>query len=520
MYLSLTKLEKCTGAMLASAIGDALGWPNEFRANNTVKNSKRYDYFVEWTRRCCGVNWHYEKIFPGEYSDDTQMILAVARSIIAGNWENVFANKELPYWLEYQRGGGRALLKAANSCKKGKALWQSANPNEYFNAGGNGAVMRILPHVIVASKKNYSGNFLLEVIKDSIITHGHPRAILGATCYAYTLDFLLKKDSVLEYGELVTAVIEGQNNWGAFPDKEMFASWVDVAMHTAQFDYMTEWNNVFADMVKQLDYIKCSLEKGLMIDDNEVLGRLGCFGKANGAGDVAVLAAIYLASRYANNPILGIRTPACLAGMDTDTIASITGGLLGMLCGVKWIPMEWKSVQDYECILRITEILLSDDMAEAAKRAVIDIKQKHSDWKNTPIGKMCLVSTSTIAHNKNITILKSKWESTLGQTLYFKEFRQENGDVYHLDNKGKHQPETIQSHDSQLESTKDDLNFILNISDILFLLGKPELQKITFKKILRIVEKLMTTNDSVESIAKGEKVDLNVVDLIKKFIKK
>ena len=29
--------EKCKGAMLASAIGDALGWPNELKASNTKK---------------------------------------------------------------------------------------------------------------------------------------------------------------------------------------------------------------------------------------------------------------------------------------------------------------------------------------------------------------------------------------------------------------------------------------------------------------------------------------------------
>lgn len=518
MSLSLTNLEKCTGAMLASAIGDALGWPNEARANNVEKNIKENDCFIAWTRRCSGTNWHYEKIFPGEYSDDTQMILAVARSIIAGNWENVFMNKELPYWLEYQRGGGKALLKAANSSKRGTPIWRSSNPGEYFNAGGNGAVMRILPHVIVASKKNFSSSLLVNVIKDSIMTHGHPRAILGATCYAYALEYLLKKESVLEYGELVTAVLEGQNNWGVFPQKEVFGEWIEIAMRTAQFDYFNEWDIVFNHMIKQLNYIRSSLKKGLMLDDNEVLEQLECFGKANGAGDVAVLAGIYLASRYANNPILGIRTPAFLTGIDTDTIASVTGGLLGMLCGIKWIPTEWRRVQDYDCILRITEILLSNDMAEGAKMRVADVKKKYEDWKNTSIGKMHLVSTSTITQNKSVTVLISKYESTLGQTLYFKEYRRNNYDIGQQNNK-IYAPNITKSNVIQRKNAKNNFNFVLSENDISALLEVEELQKISFKKILKIVERLLTTNDTTDSIAKQVKVNLKVVAFLKNYIK-
>lgn len=33
-----TQIEKCKGAMLATAIGDALGWPNEPRSKQSKKN--------------------------------------------------------------------------------------------------------------------------------------------------------------------------------------------------------------------------------------------------------------------------------------------------------------------------------------------------------------------------------------------------------------------------------------------------------------------------------------------------
>lgn len=134
-----TKTEKCRGAMLATAIGDALGWPNEFRSKNKNKKPVLTDEFIDWTRSSKNPHWHYEKILAGEYSDDTQLTLAVARSILVGDWEQNFAEKELPFWLNYERGGGGALLRAARSCNQnGIQLWQTKTPNKYFNAGGNG----------------------------------------------------------------------------------------------------------------------------------------------------------------------------------------------------------------------------------------------------------------------------------------------------------------------------------------------------------------------------------------------
>lgn len=40
------QIEKCKGAMVASAIGDALGWPNEPRSKNRAKKPKVTDEFV------------------------------------------------------------------------------------------------------------------------------------------------------------------------------------------------------------------------------------------------------------------------------------------------------------------------------------------------------------------------------------------------------------------------------------------------------------------------------------------
>lgn len=528
-----SKIEKCKGAMLATAIGDALGWPNEPRSKNRAKNPKVVDYFVEWTRSSNSPRWHDEKILPGEYSDDTQLTLSVARSIIAGDWEKFLAEKELPFWLNYERGGGGALLKAAKSYKEGFLLWQTnSNYRSYFNAGGNGATMRILPHVITSAKTPNTTQLMMDVIKDTLITHGHPRAFLGATCYAYALDYLLRKETVLEYGELVTAVIDGQNDWGANLNPDVFGNWLSITQQHCGYDFFTEWENTRARMVRQLEFIKSSLKKGLILDDTKVLTDLECFGKANGAGDISVLAAIYLASRYANNPSIGIKVPAFSFGADTDTIASITGGLLGMLSGTNWIPSEWKVVQDYNCLIQMTELLLADNKKEATKEEVAEAKTKNSQWRTTPIGKMRFVDSKNVLNGKHGIVIINKWQTILGQTLYTKTFRPneiQSQPINYVDMAPKAQakhgskPEVFplvnQNQQQNVSIQQQSRQFVLTSMAIDDLLNNPNFKtNITVGKVLKIIRSLMDGKKTSAAIAKQFNVELVVVEQIDKYV--
>lgn len=535
--------EKCKGAMLATAIGDALGWPNEQRSKNRVKNPKVVDHFVEWTRSSNSPRWHDEKILPGEYSDDTQLTLSVARSIIAGDWEKFFAEKELPFWLNYERGGGGALLKAARSCKAGVLLWQSNYTRDYFNAGGNGAIMRILPHVIAAAKTTNTNKLMTDIIKNTLITHGHPRAFLGATCYAYALDYLLRKETVLEYGELVTSVIEGQDEWGANLNPEVFGKWIDIAKQHHEYDFFAEWENTRSRMVKQLEFIGVSLKKGLILDDVKVLTDLGCFGRENGAGDIAALAAIYLTSRYATNPSLGLKVPAFSFGADTDTIASITGGLLGMLSGTNWIPTEWKTVQDYDCLIQMAELLLADNKKEATKEEVAEAKAKGDQWRTTPIGKMRFVDSQSVPNGKNGFVIIEKWQTVLGQTLYTKNFqpkdislrpRQFDSQIgqqptpcnmsskiqaKHSETISTAQSPVIKTEQQSVDVEKKSRKFILTLRDIPDLLGNPKFKtNITVGKVLKIIESLIDGKKTNAAIAKQFNVEQTVVEQINKYI--
>lgn len=537
-----SQMEKCKGAMLGTAIGDALGWPNEPRAKNRKKHLEVSDHFVEWTRSSNNPRWHDEKILPGEYSDDTQLTLSVARSIITGDWEHFFAEKELPFWLQYERGGGGAVLKAAKALKRGFMPWQSDYARDYFNAGGNGAAMRILPHVIAAAGKSDTKKLMLDIAKNTRLTHGHPRAFLGAACYAYALDYLLKKDSVLEYGELVDVVLDGQTEWGAALDSNAFGDWVYTAQQFCNYDFSAEWSFTLERMADRLKYIQESLKKGLILDDKKVLTELECFSKANGAGDVAALAAIYLLSRYANNPSLGIKIPAFSFGVDTDTIASMTGGLMGMLSGTNWIPVEWQIVQDYDCLIRMAELLLADNRREAVGERSAKAGIQRNLWMSTPIGKMMLIDSKHVPNGKNGDVIIEKWKTMLGQVLYTKKFQRLEPSLpnHQFDQLAKSSQQIIQdalpiqicisenlttfrqtakteSQDTTMQ--KRQKNFSLTTASIIELLSHPKFAvNFSFRKALIIVNCLIEEKLTREEIAKQCKVQESVVEQLSKYI--
>lgn len=86
---------------------------------------------------------------------------------------------------------------------------------------------------------------------------------------------------------------------------------------------------------------------------------LGCFDRrVNGAGTVSAAAAFFLASRNATSPAAGILGAAFMHDADTDTIASMTGSLLGALLGAGWLGDLGRSVQDAPYIRDLAEMLI------------------------------------------------------------------------------------------------------------------------------------------------------------------
>ena len=347
-------LSKAEGAFLALAAGDALGWPQEMRRNirgASLETGPRIE-FKEWTRRSGGRYQPYEEVIrPGEYSDDTQLTLAVARSRTnhGTEWWKAFTRAELPLWRLYERGGGGATKRAAEAWAKGNPPWESSNPKmirQYFDAGGNGVAMRVLPHALFLSEQENQAALMRDVVLDGSATHGHPRALVGAAVYAHAAWSLVRRSSTLRFGELLDKLIDEAPVWSEFPksDREK-GSWFEAADHATN-GYQPIWIRTVREMRELLEKARKGIQAGALADDHGVLKDLGCFGHTKGAGTSSAAAAAYLATRHAPQPEQGILRAAFEITADTDTLAAMAGGLMGCLSGVEWLPKPWLQVQD------------------------------------------------------------------------------------------------------------------------------------------------------------------------------
>jgi hypothetical protein len=115
-------LHKIQGALVASAIGDALGWITEFEKSLADIEHKygvaQITDFATWSKRVGGrFHGYNDEILPGEYSDDTQLALCTARCITAQGHFDVacFTELEFPFWLDYARGAGSTVVSAVNA---------------------------------------------------------------------------------------------------------------------------------------------------------------------------------------------------------------------------------------------------------------------------------------------------------------------------------------------------------------------------------------------------------------------
>lgn len=476
--------EKYIGILTAAAIGDALGWPNEQNSRNVSKNISNLKNFITWSRKCGGRYWPYEeKIMAGNYSDDTQLLIATIRSLLRGKqWSNYFRQVELPVWLNYERGGGGATKRAAKKWALNISPWDESDntPIEirrYYLAGGNGAVMRISPHVF--GNEEDTEKIMFQVVLNGMYTHGHPRALIGAMLYACAIRRILIHTKILEYGELINLLINEKNTWGKLPNINKIDIWKKEAHKYAGYEYDTEWNTCVEETLKYLETVRDALQLGILDIGNDTLEKLGCFNaKINGAGNLTAVISIYLFSKYADNPAMALYETANLKHSDTDTLTSMVGGLLGALHGCDWIPIELRNVQDSELFEYLVKQLDNEkcDFLDDQKQYRLFGNDQFSNLsvgesvECLPFGELTLKEIrDEKVYNKDMYAKTYVWKTNYGQTVFSKKIGKLNKVNSDIEYKEKNKNLNISK--AKLDSIRDNLKVVTNLNDFVEILG-------------------------------------------------
>jgi ADP-ribosylglycohydrolase len=377
---------RAEGTFAGAAVGDALGWPQEVRGGllggqKARDRAKPRAQFREWTRSAGQyASRHHDEVHPGEYSDDTQLLLAVARSCTSQDWWERLTTVELPAWPTYQRGGGGAVLSAAAAWLERRPPWQpgktaksKASHKRYCDAGANGVAMRIAPHVLWA--EDYD-DLISRVVRDGLTTHGHPRALVGALCYSLALSHAVRAADTIEFGEIIHAsrlgLVKAEKIVELLPR--------DWPLDTKRFAHT--WTTTNTEMATMLDQVESSLSRGALSSADSTLMELGCADpEVNGAGTVTAAAAVYLTSRFAARPEHGLVKAAYFRKGDTDTLASMTASMLGAMHRTAWLDGLDRQVQDGDYIKNLARQCAAHHRVDQAQPSstVVNVRRQFAE---------------------------------------------------------------------------------------------------------------------------------------------
>lgn len=323
---------------LWAAYGDALGWISELTDEPGLRRRTRGEPLttpVGWKRHIGGRGGLTVLLPPGCYSDDTQLRLATSRAIGPNGFDvEAFAKVELPVWLAYALGGGNATKAAAGNLAKASTPWFVNTYRGWLDSGGNGAAMRIQPHVWAAAELA-DGAYLLDVARNSICTHAHPVGLVGAVTHALALAHTMTTGELPQPDEL-TGLLRTANELPALLSNDAQAGqyWLTSWERHAKQPFADTWRRTVDETLAAVTTARDAASSSgrpseryqAVVDALQLREE-----QRRGSGQLTAIAAVALAwceRRPADALVLAANT----LGTDTDTIATMAGALLGAAC--------------------------------------------------------------------------------------------------------------------------------------------------------------------------------------------
>lgn len=306
-------------SILGTAIGDALGYPVQFKSREYLKAHPITDMLP-----CKDFN-----NMVGVWSDDTSLTLCLSENLKHGLYYDEIADSMVkwlydgymtPFGIAFDQG--ITTVEAIRKIKEGnKPVIECGLTDVYSN--GNGSLMRILP--LAFSIIDIPIHERMKITKDvSSITHGHWISVYSCIILVEIAIELIKGSDLLQgYTESIKRC-----NYNIQGFIELFT----IDKPTEQ-----EIHNIFGRLFSQ-NIINLSESKvkssGYVVDTLECA--IWSLLNTNNFHD-AVLTAVNL-------------------GNDCDTIGAVTGGIAGLYYGIESMPEEWiKTIQGIEIVKSICE---------------------------------------------------------------------------------------------------------------------------------------------------------------------
>jgi ADP-ribosylglycohydrolase len=317
--------------LMGCAIGDALGMPVEGLDNEqTLRAIHRLGGIRDFLAPQTHVLRSLRRLRPGCWTDDTQLTLAMTRSLIeqqgrldydavARSHVHAFETLELRGWDSTTKQACRRLSQGTDRARSGK-----------LGGSGNGVAVKIAPVAAWSYLQGESRDALLQhCLQVGRMTHNDPRAITGAYLIA-----LLVRDA-----------LASNRRWE--PPPERYEELVEEAAWAE--DQLAQRIGVTDDPMSQHLRELCDA----LDSDSEELAEF-----CNGATSYACYSIPYcvaLLSGRAWEFEDGI-IAAVNGGGDTDTNGAIVGTVLGAAFGYKKLPRRFvDKVEEAELIRHLGE---------------------------------------------------------------------------------------------------------------------------------------------------------------------
>jgi ADP-ribosyl-[dinitrogen reductase] hydrolase len=184
--------DRFRGCLLGLAVGDALGGPLELMSAEEIR--AKYGGQV---REMVGGGWLH--LAPGEYTDDTQLMLCVGESIAArGTFDAEDVIRRFMAWYDGNPKDVGGITDSALSRMKRGVSWRDATYAAHLEhkgaSAGNGAAMRSVP--IALLRVHDPTMMMIESRESARLTHWNDLSAHGASALNLAIAALLLGSSL------------------------------------------------------------------------------------------------------------------------------------------------------------------------------------------------------------------------------------------------------------------------------------------------------------------------------------